>query len=84
MKTCKECGACKRLYRRLGYRFCKLKIFYCARHKKLTDPTSRCEFWKRRTLKYDLSAKRFDEAEANARKAVACYLNMNKRLSRNR
>ena len=84
MKTCKECDAGKELYRRIGYRFCKLKIFYCARHKKLTEPTGRCEFWKRRTLKYDLSAQRFDEAEANVRKAVACYRNMNKRLPRNR
>ena len=39
----------------IGYRFCKLKIFYCARHKKLTEPTGRCEFWKRRTLKYKAS-----------------------------
>lgn len=69
-KTCKDCNACKALYRIFWYRFDRDKLYLCTLHVKLLPSTKgSCESWHKKELpQYDLSPQRFDEAKADLMK----------------
>ena len=72
MKNCRNCGAWKSVYERGGYLYWKNKKHYCTVREKLTGAADGCEKWKRKTTAYDLSARRFDEAEKDI-EAIRAY-----------
>ena len=62
-RTCKTCDCGVQLFMRAHYRIWKGKGLYCTDREKTTDKDGCCERWRPRRLRYDLSAKRFDDAE---------------------
>ena len=62
-KNCKSCNFCKRVYRKFGYFFSKFDLYYCSVHNLIVEVENSCEIWQQKKILYDLSAKRFDEAE---------------------
>lgn len=62
-KTCKTCGAWKRVYTKFYCRMWKEKIFYCTKRETVTDSDFTCGKWKKRDAKADISFRKLDEAE---------------------
>lgn len=62
MKSCRTCGACRRLYRQY-YTFYPDRLYCCTVHYELTTPQNYCGDWRRAEKEYDLSPARFDSAE---------------------
>ena len=62
-KSCKTCGAWKRVYTKCYCRMWKEKFFYCTERETVTNPDFSCEKWKKRDAKASQSLRRLEEAE---------------------
>ncbi len=59
-RICKNCNACRRIYRKGGYFFRKDKMLYCSFSKEMIKAEGRCAHWSKKRAVYDLSSQRFD------------------------
>ena len=63
MGKCKDCGNCKRLYRRVMLMYFGDRRYYCTEKEETTDRESSCDKWTKKRRETDLSKKRFDGVE---------------------
>ena len=66
-RHCKNCNACKRLYRRYWFRFFGDKLYYCNAREEITALDGYCEQWKKKKAEYSVSAERLKQAEEDLR-----------------
>lgn len=65
-KICGNCSMFRRLYWQGFSGYFLTGLFYCGLCKELVPKAGYCENWKKRKTEYDLSARRFDQAEEDA------------------
>ncbi len=73
-KKCKNCNACKRAYVRYAVYYWRHGELYCAVNDSITVADNTCEHWrKKQEEEYDLSARRFDEAEEDIKRLMMMF-----------
>lgn len=75
MKNCKNCNYFKTVYRRFGYYLSyslTYPLYYCTLCERMTVPKNRCGSWQyRKKCEYDISPKRFAQAEEDIKALIA-------------
>lgn len=67
IKTCRNCNRRKSLYEKYCCTYALCRYYYCALHDKTVNLDGSCEDWTKARDEYDLSKKRFDEAEEDVK-----------------
>ena len=62
-RKCKSCDFCKNVFMRSYCRIWKGKSLYCVAREEMTAADGGCGRWRAQRQGYDLSARRFAEAE---------------------
>ena len=72
-KACKNCNACRRIYKRGNFSYWQNKMLYCSLIKEMTKAEGSCAHWSKKRAVYDLSSKRFDAVIADIRFLIAYF-----------
>ncbi len=72
-KKCKDCDACKKVYRICALSFIRDREYYCTENEMLTQNQNGCDRWRKKVPCIDLSTQRFEKLKEDLEFIFSVY-----------